>query len=151
MGTNFYLFTKDKEFKEKYFGSRAEIVDTPEFGYQLHIAKTSAGWLPLFESSELIKSVHDITNAILGGARVIDEYGDEYTMDEFTKRVLMWNGGTRANRSVKHYKQDTDSPYFDKNMPDFIPVSHFEYAGGWYRNEFYTDRDGYEFTNKEFS
>ena len=44
MGTNFYLMTKSKEVCEKHFGNRFELTDYPDWGYQIHIAKTSCGW-----------------------------------------------------------------------------------------------------------
>lgn len=37
MGTNFYLFTKDKEICELK-NLRTELTDIPEFGYTVHIA-----------------------------------------------------------------------------------------------------------------
>ena len=39
MGTNFYLATKSKETRDKYFGWKYEIVDEPDWGYEIHIAK----------------------------------------------------------------------------------------------------------------
>ena len=40
--------------------------------------------------------------------------------------------------------------YWDPNLPDHTPISHFEYADGEYANDFYTDPDGYEFDKTWF-
>lgn len=37
MGTNFYMMTKSKKLVEKHFPYEYEIVDTPYFGYEIHI------------------------------------------------------------------------------------------------------------------
>ena len=37
MGTNYYMMTKSKKLVEKYFPCEYEIVDTPYFGYEIHI------------------------------------------------------------------------------------------------------------------
>ena len=39
MGTNYYMMTKSKKLVEKYFPCEYEIVDTPYFGYEIHIGK----------------------------------------------------------------------------------------------------------------
>ena len=44
MGTNFYMMTKSKKLVEKHFPYEYEIVDTPYFGYEIHIGKRSCGY-----------------------------------------------------------------------------------------------------------
>ena len=34
---------------ERYFPYEYELVDTPYFGYEIHIGKKSYGWKPLFQ------------------------------------------------------------------------------------------------------
>lgn len=88
MGTNFYYHTARKDLKG-LFGSKAEIVDWPEFGYQIHVAKTSAGWMPSFEAHEAIRSVADLKALYdKGGVRIFDEYGTEYDWPGFVDRVV---------------------------------------------------------------
>ena len=50
MGTNFYLFSKNKKLVQKYAPYSYELTDEPDFGYEIHIAKTSCGWLPSFQA-----------------------------------------------------------------------------------------------------
>lgn len=127
MGTNFYMFTKKKELKP-FFGSKLELVDEPDFGYQIHIAKTSAGWQPLFEAHDHIRTVSDLKLLYdKGGIQIFDEYGQEFTWDEFVKEVV--NHGDEFNwRTGQH----NDQP------------------GPTDRGEF-TSVDGYRFTSSQFS
>lgn len=153
MGTNFYLFTNDKNLKETYFkSSKLKIVDEPDFGYMLHIAKTSHGWLPLFQAHENIKSVKVLLKIMdKQNVRVFSEYGDEYSKEDFIDRVVSFNGGFDGAKPKTPVKRDYGDPYCDKNMPPHTPVSHFEYANGRYSSHYFKDEDGYEFTEEEFS
>lgn len=129
MGTNFYMFTKNKEVKNKYFPNNTTcLVDEPEFGYELHIAKTSCGWKPLFQAHENIKSVTDYGYLYFEyKCKIYDEYGEEYSWMDFEERVVNWN----------------------KDNPEAI--SHFEYENGKYAQYYFKDDDGYEFSIGEFS
>lgn len=152
MGTNFYIMTKSKEARDKYFGWSYELTDTPDWGYQQHVAKTSCGWLPSFDGSGCFKSVRELKNIYDSGEFILyDEYGTIYTWDEFDERVLKFNGGIKGVAPREKINQDRNSPWFDKNMPEYKPVSHFEYAYGRYNDEYFTDPDGYEFSIREFS
>ena len=53
MGTNFYMMTSDKEAANEWFEDSYELTDYPQWGYSIHIAKTSGGWKPLFQSTTL--------------------------------------------------------------------------------------------------
>jgi hypothetical protein len=153
VGTNFYFFTKDKSAAVHYFGeSSYELVDEPQLGYEIHIAKTSCGWLPLFQAHKYCQSVSDMNDAYDSGYfSIYDEYGEEYDWDEFAERVLEFNGGVRGAVQPTLCDCDINSPVYDKDMPEHIPVSHFEYGNGKYASMYFTDDDGYEFTNREFS
>lgn len=152
MGTNFYIMTKDKEIRDKYFGYDYELTDEPDWGYQQHVAKTSAGWLPLFQSHDSFKSVKQLKKLYdIGKFILYDEYGTEYDWESFNERVLKFNGGTVKNRVLEPIYRDKSSPFYDPNMPDHIPVSHFEYKTDFdYMSDYFTDPDGYEFTTHEF-
>lgn len=154
MGTNFYFLSKDKNQVKKWFNSMEyELTDEPEWGYMIHLAKTSCGWLPLFQAHEKIKSVAEMREAYeKTGFQIIDEYGSVYTWEEFKKRVLEFNGGIRGGIPATPCNQDgLPDNLRDHNMPDHIPVSHFEYGNGEYAAEYFTDPDGYEFSYREFS
>lgn len=153
MGTNFYLQTKSKETRDKYFGWDYVLTDVPDWGYEQHIGKRSAGWLPLLQSHNSFKSVKELKALYDTGEFIIsDEYGRVYDWKEFDKEFLQWNGGVRGAiplTPVDHSKCPEE--FRDYNMPDHIPVSHFSYANGRYASEYFTDEDGYEFTNCGFS
>ena len=152
MGTNFYIMTKSKEARDKYFGWSYKLTDTPDWGYRQHVAKTSCGWLPSFDGSGCFKSIRELKNIYDSGEFILyDEYGTIYTWDEFDERVLKFNGGIKGVTPKEKINQDRSSPWFDKNMPEYKPVSHFEYACGRYNDEYFTDSDGYEFSIREFS
>lgn len=159
MGTNFYFLTKNKELAETITHGRYEITDTPDWGYEIHIAKTSYGWLPLFQSyaydvkdTNVISSVRRLKEIYnTDEVAIYDEYGTKYNWYEFDKRVLQFNGGTKENREIEQIQYDEDSPLVDKYMPNFVPVSHFEYADGKYTDSMYRDSDGYEFDTSCFS
>lgn len=155
MGTNFYFFTKEKELRHLY-SSKWELVDEPEFGYKLHIAKTSMGWLPLFEEHEKIKSVKNIKDLYnTGYVKIFDEYGIEYDWNAFKERVLEHNGGTTAKRHIEYISEERISEQkayelYDPNFPNFVPISHFEYKG-INPDNFFKDEEGYEFDKHAFT
>ena len=153
MGTNFYMMTKNKEKRDKYFGWNYELTDTPDWGYQIHIAKTSCGWLPLFEAHDSIESVKQLKEVYHSGEFIIsDEYGTTYNWSEFDKRVLQFNGGVKGVAPREKVKQPNSySLWHDPDMPDTLPVSHMEYGHGKYASEYFTDPEGYEFARHSFS
>ena len=119
MGTNFYLQNKK-----------------PRLVHDLtHIAKTSAGWQPVFEChAGEIESVRQLKTAYDSGEyTIVDEYGDEYDWDEFDQRVLQWG-----------------------DRPDVEPICHVDYERN-HPDRFFTepmhyhDEDGYDFCTREFS
>ena len=154
MGTNFYLMTKNKEMAQKYAPYSYELTDEPYFGYEIHIAKTSCGWLPAFQGhKDGINSVREYKEAYeTGEFEILDEYGTAYTWEEFDKRVLKFNGGTRGAQKLQEIEVDKNSPFYDHNMPNHVPVSHMEYVyDSYWSNDYFTDPDGYEFDRREFS
>lgn len=137
MGTNYYLMTKDKQQAQKYAPYSYELTDEPYFGYEIHIAKCSCGWLPLFQAhKEGITSVKEYKEAYDDGCEICDEYGRQYNWEEFTEQVLQHNGGIRGAIPLTFYEQDKSSLYRDLDMPDHIPVSHFEYGNGKYAEDY---------------
>lgn len=151
MGTNFYIMTNYKDARDKYFGWNYELTDTPDWGYRQHVAKTSCGWLPLFDGSGCFQSIRELMTIYESGDFILsDEYGNIYTWDEFDERVLKFNGGIKGITPREKINQDRNSPWFDKNMLEYKPVSHFDYAYGQYNDEYFTDSDGYEFSIRQF-
>ena len=154
MGTNFY-FKIDNREKIKaaideydYETARKFMDDT-----FIHISKTSGGWLPLFQAHKgLFESVAEIRDFYeTNNAIIVDEYNQAYTWDEFNERAIHWNGGVDGVAPKKKYEQDKNSRFYDPDMPNYTPVSHFEYGNGKFANKYFKDPDGFEFTWSEFS
>lgn len=144
MGTNFYIGTSDKEARDAYFGRRYELTNKPTWLYDQHIAKTSMGWLPLFEASQSIQSVADIKKLYDTGKFIIyDEYGTEYNWEEFNERVLKFNDDVLGEISREKIAKDPDNTDWD--LPSYRLMSHFESVP-----EYFRDPEGYEFTQREF-
>lgn len=137
MGTNYYLLTKELKYKDK-LGDKVEITDTPFFAYSLHLMKNSCGWLNLFESHKgVIESVADIKRLYeTGDFEIYDEYNRKVEWEDFkeiynTKYTRYRNGETDKFEShITAQKREKFSA---------IEVRYF------------TDGEGYEFTDREFS
>lgn len=136
MGTNFYLTTTDRTMAELLFD-----VDYSADIYEFHIAKTSAGWLPLLQSWKCFRSVEELKKVYdIGVFTIIDEYNTSYTWEEFTERVLNFNkNNPDACSHLSFPKNRTKQEIYEIYGSDFIPL-------------FYNaDKDGYEFSDREFS
>ena len=123
MGTNFYMLTQDKPTISQWFSEgEHELTDDPMWGYQVHLAKTSYGWHPLFCGYENIRSVSDIKRIFdEGNFTIFDEYGKRYSWAEFDSRVLQFSLKTEST-----------------------PKSHLQCNTDAYRS-FCRDKDGFEF------
>lgn len=151
MGVNYFFLSKNKNAVQDFFGESYQLTDTPEFGYRVHIAKASAGWLPLFQAHEKCRSIDDIHSAYNSGEfRIIDDSGEEYSWSEFDKEVLHHNGGIDGAIPKRVHRIDRSNSFVDPDMPDHTPVSHFEYGKGKYTDQFFKDPKGYEFSKGDF-
>ena len=118
MSINFY-FRNERLYKEcKEFCEKHDIdISIPE----IHIAKVSAGWKPLFQHNLLFASVSEIKEFHdKSGLQIFDEYNNKYNWEEFTDRVL------NVGKSGK---------------------SHQQYSYG----RLHIDNEGYEFLEGEWS
>ena len=150
MGTNFYLFTKNKKTAQKYAPYSYVLVDTPKFGYKIHIGKCSMGWLPLFEAHlNGIRSIKEYKAAYdTGKFKIYDEYNREYNWEEFDVWVLKHNGGVDGAIPKERIERHKNLLFYDKDLPDWVPISHFDTK---YAYMHFKDEDGYEFTEGDFS
>ena len=74
-------------------------------GAKHHIAKTSSGYLPIFEmhphimwedapGAPTVRSTDDIKSLVdSGGWTIVNELGDALDWDEFEDEVIYWHGG----------------------------------------------------------
>ena len=104
MGTNFYLRDVNLQTSKQILLSKiAETLEYYGLEYlydalkdavddnvkDVHIAKTSAGWKPLFQANERFNSMDDLWEILrFGNHIVVDEYDGIYDLDKFVKRVL---------------------------------------------------------------
>ena len=160
MGTNFYMITKNKTMASIYAPYSYELTDTPYFGYEIHVAKTSCGWLPLFQGHKNgINSVSEYKAAYeTGEFDIVDEYGTSYNWDEFEDRVLKFNGGIRGEQNPEKIERDKSSMFYDKNLPEYGPISHiggtkqsYKYGFNEFYNDYFEDSEGFEFDKRSFS
>ena len=160
MGTNFYMITKNKTMASIYAPYSYELTDTPYFGYEIHVAKTSCGWLPLFQGHKNgINSVSEYKAAYeTGEFDIVDEYGTSYNWNEFEDRVLKFNGGIRGVQDPEKIERDKSSMFYDKNLPEYSPISHiggtkqsYKYDFEEFYNDYFEDSEGFEFDKRSFS
>ena len=160
MGTNFYMITKNKTMASIYAPYSYELTDTPYFGYEIHVAKTSCGWLPLFQGHKNgINSVSEYKAAYeTGEFDIVDEYGTSYNWNEFEDRVLKFNGGIRGAQDPEKIERDKSSMFYDKNLPEYRPISHiggtkqsYKYDFDEFYNDYFKDSEGFEFDKRSFS
>lgn len=112
MGTNFYLRDRaTREAKENMSNEINTLLDRYElsddivrlkseissvinniYSDDIHIAKTSCGWKPIFQSHEnKFSNMNELKDFYLDNIRnfeIIDEYNNVYTWEEFVERVL---------------------------------------------------------------
>lgn len=154
MGTNFFFSTKHKEITDLFSTAEYELTERPDLHYEIHLAKTSAGWLPLFEEHALLHSVADIKkfyDVFAPKITIIDEYGQTYNWNEFEERVLKFNGGVVGAMAKFPIVNEPDDKWYDPRLPEYGPVSHFEYRMTFdERQTFFKDPEGYEFCSKSF-
>lgn len=131
MSTNFYFRIKaemnifisiDGKIREKIMEKLKWTLDEAT---EIHIGKRSVGWYPLFEKTEYYSSVKEIKEFYESNKKhldIIDEYSNEYSIEQLQEELFDWNKDNLEARS------------------------HSDLGHGYY-----LDREGYEFTRDGFS
>lgn len=92
MGTNYYLYSKNKKAMQSCFGEYGdfELTDNPDFGYKRHIGKTSCGWKPILQMSNRFKTFNELKEVYKTyDFKIIDEYGRMFdSFDDFEKHLI---------------------------------------------------------------
>lgn len=167
------MITKDKNFVEQYFSGEYELVDDPYFGYEIHIGKRSMGWHPLFQChNKAYKSVEEMKQFITNNydlLKIYDEYGKYFTLNELQEELIDW-GKNQAIRYMKYIPEGVPDEVFggkkyliESTADEYditIPFDHIEYEKldpykeRWMNNGapyYLKDKDGYDFTERDFS
>ena len=149
MGTNYYLFIKNKKIARENFAevdeygnvdATYEIVDEPQLGYKVHLNKCSFGWRPLFQIHKAFRSFTELEAFCTrydSKIRIFDEYREEYSWNDYKKKIMKpadrkpepmkWvYGEEKIFRDGKKYLHT--EPCDPKEADIWIPYNHLEYA-----------------------
>ena len=150
MGTNYYLFTQNRDLVHKHSAvehdwgvtsEEYEIVEYPQLGYQIHVCKLSWGWLPLFQRHKAFKTwaeFEEFYKRHSDNLSLIDEYDHFMTFDDFKTGVfehearkpepVKWVydydtrfGGCRSSRTL------FTTTCFEDECDLMLPFNHVEY------------------------
>jgi len=150
MGTNFYMRTKNKQIAKEI--GEYELSDEPDFHYEIHLGKRSGGWLPLLQAAPGIKSVKDIEHyCTMPDVQIFNEYSEELTWEQLKEELIYWNGGYDGAIPKTKVERNPTWQFYDPDMPNHVPVSHFEYGNGKYASYYFKDEGGWEFDETDFS
>lgn len=144
------MITTNKDLVEKHFPNEYTVTDSPYFGYEIHIGKRSCGWKPLFqEHKNAYSSVKEMLGFFLlnkNDIRIFDEYESELNIDELEEELITWEE-----------KQEKRMIYYD-GVPGLIqsPIDHVEMVNRepncyCIHLKYWHDKDGYNFTEGDFS
>ncbi len=148
MGTNYYFMTKNKELAHKYFAvehdwgttdEEYKIVDSPYFGYEIHLNKCSCGWRPLFQKHKGFDSwdkLEEFYMAHKKNIEIYDEYEKKFEWDEYKK--MIFDHAAREPESMKWryginplFPSTQKGLYHDRCEPEeadfWIPIDHVKY------------------------
>lgn len=137
MGTNYYLFCKDRKSVKEHFDGEYELVDVPDLGYMIHLNKLSCGWLPLFQKHEAFSTFRGLIGFIYDHLEyeIYDEYGNWYSVAGYMKKII--DHCQQEKRALK-WKLEK-SPFSGREMIQltdcdmseadiFAPFRHSEYS-----------------------
>lgn len=171
MGTNFYMITTNKDLAETYFPDEYTITDVPYFGYEIHIGKRSAGWMPLFEGHKnaygSVKAMKQFIKDHSDDIRIFDEYSREFSLEQLEDELITW-ADQQPIRYIKHIPNGVPDEVFggkkylvESTEDDYditIPYDHLEYEKleeqryGFvpYKSHYWRDKDGFNFMDGDF-
>ncbi len=159
MGTNYNLISTDKTWVVKYFGEKYadewRLVDTPFFGYAIHIGKRSDGWKPLFQThNRAYRSVAGMMEFLRreeGRYRIYDEYNKELSIEELKVELVEWGKNQRPRR----LRYEEGMLLEDPDGEITTPVDHLEYARldakrAGRKQHYWKDKEGHNFKDGYF-
>lgn len=141
------MMTNDKDLVHKYFPGEYEIVEEPYLGYEIHIGKRSCGWKPLFqEHKNAYTSVSEMMQFIREHPeiQIFDEYGDSFSVDQLKEELVDW-----AERQEKRTIEYEGVGKIQAPI-DHVEISERESEWSLIKVAYWHDKDGYDFTDREF-
>ena len=141
------MMTTNKELVHRYFPGEYEIVEEPYLGYEIHIGKRSYGWKPLFQwHKNAYTSVSEMMQFIREHPeiQIFDEYGDSFSVDQLKEELVDW--AECQEKRVIEYEGvgKIQAPI------DHVEISERESEWSLIQVSYWHDKDGYDFTDREF-
>lgn len=141
------MMTTNKELVHRYFPGEYEIVEEPYLGYEIHIGKRSCGWKPLFqEHKNAYTSVSEMMQFIREHPeiQIFDEYGDSFSVDQLKEELVDW--AEHQKKRIIEYEGvgKIQTPI------DHVEISERESEWSLIQVSYWHDKDGYDFTDREF-
>ena len=95
MSTNYYMLTKNKKFADTYFPEEYELYRGGDvFKAEIHIGKSSAGWMPLFREHkhayDSVEKLRAFLREYADDIEIIDEYHNFFTAEELDEELIYW-------------------------------------------------------------
>lgn len=149
MGTNFYFMCTDKSLVRESFAineewgvhdEEYEIVDEPYLGYNIHLNKLSCGWKPLFQKHKAFSTFSELKDFYFANEdklKIYDEYGKEFSWDEYFERVYSHSAQKRepvrwVYEPDKRFNETEPTLHFihceEAEADLFTPFAHIEYS-----------------------
>lgn len=167
---NYYAVTKDKKVVENYFiskerGCEFDTLQGKSEWYMIHIGKTSKGWKPLFEAHcNAYNSVEEMI-IFFGNRDNIFSFCNEdrrrVTFNQLINELVYWEQTQIENNGTRYFKwyDHGYSGMLEEVKPDdaydlIMPFDHIDYhnicGDSFFRNGFWRDKNGYNFSDREF-
>lgn len=142
------MMATEKEMVQEHFPDEYEIVDDPYLGYRIHIGKRSCGWKPLFQAHKnAYNSVSDMMKFIMNHPEIhiFDEYKNLLSMEQLKEELVDW--AEHQEKRIIDYEGvgKIQAPI------DHVEISKREVNRSWVIIKYWHDKNGYDFTDGEFS
>jgi len=159
MATNYNLISTDKAWVVRYFGEKYSdewvLVDTPYFGYAIHLGKRSEGFKPLFQTHgrayQSVKEMIAFLRREKGKYRIYDEYQNELSIEGLIAELVNW--GKHHKRCRLKYVEGMllEDPEGELETPiDHIEYNKLDTRKTGRRVHYWIDKDGYNFRDGYF-
>lgn len=106
MSTNYYMLTKNKKFADTYFPEEYELYRGGDvFKAEIHIGKSSAGWMPLFREHkhayDSVEKLRDFLREYADDIEIIDEYHNISLLRNWIRNSFIGKNSRKNTRIEK--------------------------------------------------